>query len=889
MARKQSHVLSAIACAALLMACGDDTTTSGGGGAGASNWTGGGGSGQGGTMTSTGGGGSGTGGEVPVTECIAASAHVDGSDTWQDNGQQATVTVQSADTCARTYQISTTAPLRDNVPANPRSVVELAGQPVVRTGNDMFDALYALAIDESREASVDAISNFAFNGGAPIPCPAGGCFETGRLWTYVWTRDTSYAVALGLGAADPTRARNSLEFKTSLRRDGTRREIVQDTGTGGSWPVSTDRVVWALGAWELAKYLDGAERSAFITLALDAIVNTAHHDRAVAFDATDGLYRGEQSFLDWREQTYPDWTKTDTVQIGMSKSLSTNIGHLRLLEIGAAFATEQGNTAEAATLTSWADDLRASIRARLWLESDGLYSTYQTTYLDPSPVHRYDLLGEAFSILYDVATPAQAKTIVSSYPHFTRGAPVAFPEQQDTPIYHNRAIWPFVTAFWARAAAKAGHAPAVDHAVRSLMRGAALNLSNMENFEAVTGAAWLDDGAASGPVVNSQRQLWSVGGYLGVVDEVVFGREVSQTGIRFLPKLTAGLRASLFSGVDTIALSGLQYRGKRVSVVLHLPAASAQNGFYTVSSAKLDGNEVGSDFVPATSLLDGSVFDLTLSPGAASNDPLTELDDAAVADYKNLFGPKTPSITNLSLVANKLSVDWSAAGETGVKFNVYRDGVAIATNLTATTFSDPNSTDHASVTHCYSVESVFDGSGTTSQHARPVCYWGANSVRVKTFDAQTFVAVGGQLVFNHGRWHYEDWGDPGDSLTVSNVVPTMTGEHLIQVLAGNGAGDFTTGVTCGVKVVEVWDGPNMVGSGQLVMPHLATWDDWRDSNFVRVTLTAGKSYTIVIREDGDSGNMSDLDHFSLYGGTGGTGGRFDKVNIAEVKVLAVGP
>ena len=33
---------------------------------------------------------------------------------------------------------------------------------------------------------------------------------------------------------------------------------------------------------------------------------------------------------------------------------------------------------------------------------------------------------------------------------------------------------------------------AVTHGVRSLMRGAALNLSNMENFEAVTGAAWLD-------------------------------------------------------------------------------------------------------------------------------------------------------------------------------------------------------------------------------------------------------------------------------------------------------------------------------------------------------------------------------------------------------------
>ena len=91
------------------------------------------------------------------------------------------------------------------------------------------------------------------------------------------------------------------------------------------------------------------------------------------------------------------------------------------------------------------------------------------------------------------------------------------------------------------------------------------------------------------------------------------------------------------------------------------------------------------------------------------------------------------------------------------------------------------------------------------------------------------------------------------------------------------------------KAIEVWDGATLVGSGQLVMPQLGSWDEWRDSSFVSVDLVAGKTYAIVIREDGASGNMSDLDHFSLYtGGTGGTGGRFDKVNVAEIKVLAMG-
>jgi hypothetical protein len=91
-----------------------------------------------------------------------------------------------------------------------------------------------------------------------------------------------------------------------------------------------------------------------------------------------------------------------------------------------------------------------------------------------------------------------------------------------------------------------------------------------------------------------------------------------------------------------------------------------------------------------------------------------------------------------------------------------------------------------------------------------------------------------------------------------------------------------------VKAIEVWDGATLVGSGELTMPHLATWDDWRDSNLVPVDLVVGKTYTIVIREGNASGNMSDFEHFSTYNGMGGSSGRFNKVNISEVKLLAIG-
>jgi len=396
----------------------------------------------------------------------------------------------------------------------------------------------------------------------------------------------------------------------------------------------------------------------------------------------------------------------------------------------------------------------------------------------------------------------------------------------------------------------------------------------------------------SGPVVNSQRQLWSVAGFLGVVHEVIFGLEATQTGIRFAPKITREMRNTLFSGMEEITLSGLNYRGRRLSVKVKLPAVSGDNGVLDVVAVRRDGQDVGTGFIEAAALGQDNVFEVELGTGATSTKGIKALGDAEIADYKNVFGPRTPSISGVAITNDRVQVNFTVAENAAdVTLNVYRDGTRIAQDLpgSTTSYVDMGSAAHATRTYCYTVEAVFKTSGNASQRARPWCYWGPNNGRIQSFGAQqNFQANGGTLVLNHGRWHYENWGDPGHTITVSNVTAKQSGRHLLQVTAGNGAGDYTTGITCGVKAIEVWDGATLVGSGQLTMPHLATWDDWRDSNLVPVDLVTGKTYSIVIREDAASGNMSDFAHFSSYNGTGGQSGRFNKVNISEVKVLAIG-
>ncbi len=834
-------------------------------------------------------------GTVAPGMCVTArGAGTAATDRFVDGLGTASVTVLDPGSCQRTYLMTSTAALRDGQPSNPRRVTERAGFSTVRTRSDLFDALYALAQDEARENSVSDIRDGSFNDGNAIACPPGGCFETGRLWKYVWTRDTSYSVDLALAALDPTRARNSMEFKLSERRGGGGVQVVQDTGTGGSYPVSTDRVVWALGANALLDALDGEARTAFLARAYEALRNTVDHDRAVIFDETDGLYRGEHSFLDWREQSYPAWTATDTAHIGMSKSLSTNVLHYAALGAVARMATERGDAAAATRYQGFADALRTAIRTRFWDADAGQFRAFVTTGLDPAPVRRWDLLGSALAVLHGVADDTQARAVVASYPHAGRGgAPVLWPQQQFTAIYHNRAMWPFVSAYFLRAARRVRNDAAVDRNVTAMMRAAALNLSNMENLEFTTGSPRVEEGATSGPVVNSQRQLWSVAGYLSMVHDVVFGLETSREGLRVRPYVTRTMRNTTFANTDSLVLNDYAFRGRQVTVVVNLPPTGASRaGAYAVGAVRLNGRDVGDGVLTPAMLSARNTVEVTLTDTPEEAARIRDVTD--LSDWRALFGPRTPSIRSVDVDPStgrlRLMLDAGGEEQGDVRFNVYRMGTRIAQDLPGATqmFLDPTLRDGDAANACYTVETYFANSGSTSQRAQPVCWWGRDAHLIRSVFAYDFERVGGAPASDHGRYHIENWGDAGHSLTVPYLRPDAAGDHLIQVVAGNGSGGFTTGVTCAVKRVRVQELPagTDVATGYVMIPQAGDWDTWRGSSFVRARLDPARSYRIVIDGDERAVNMSSFAHFAQYtGGTGGRAGAFNRVNISEVRVL----
>lgn len=419
------------------------------------------------------------------------------------------------------------------------------------TASTMFDGLFALAQQELRDAQVESITDNAYDGGRPIPCP---CFETGEKWRYVWTRDLSYAADLALSRLAPERTRAALRFKLSDLRVGSPQGtyVVQDTGSGGSWPISSDRVVWFLAARGLldAPATD-ADAARFREEAWNALTGTLAQDRQYVYDEAVGLYRGETSFLDWREQTYPRWTADDVAFIAQSFALSTNVLHYQALRLGERLARERGDE-RAPQYARQADALGTAIERRFWREDRGLYMSYIGTAAHPVPFEAYDLLGLSLLVESGIAPTERARRALANYPMLEAGSPVIWPQQPGIAIYHNRAIWPFVSAYALRAARTLDDASRIEHEVRSLMRGAALAGSNMENFELTTQAVHVDDGALGGPVVNSPRQLWSVAGYLQMVMEGVFGLQ-PDGGIE--PKIPASLVPMLFGEDDRITLS----------------------------------------------------------------------------------------------------------------------------------------------------------------------------------------------------------------------------------------------------------------------------------------------------------------------------------------------
>jgi hypothetical protein len=425
---------------------------------------------------------------------------------------------------------------------------DLSDYPRFQSDQRIADALYNLSLEEMvKDIRPDST------------------FMAGAKWNGVWTRDISYSIALSLALLEPETAKKSLLKKVKNKR------IIQDTGTGGSWPVSTDRTTWALAAWELYKVTGDRE---WLSMAYEIIRNSTSDDQMVASDRITGLMYGESSFLDWREQTYPKWM--GPVDIYESKNLGTNAVHFQTYIILSEMAGILGLPGEEHKAV--AGRIKTGINKYLWLNEEGYYAQFLYGKNSNTPSPRSEALGEALCVLYDIADTGQQKRIISGTPVTAFGIPCIFPQIPDIQPYHNNAVWPFVEAFWTLASAKAGNESSVVQGLASIYRQAALFLTNKENMVAETGDC-------EGTAINSDRQLWSVAGNLAMVFKLFFGMDLQPDGIVFRPFIP-----EVYDGEKS--LTGMHYRNMVIDITV--------KGFgREIHSFSIDGKTSAQPFLPA--------------------------------------------------------------------------------------------------------------------------------------------------------------------------------------------------------------------------------------------------------------------------------------------------
>ena len=628
-----------------------------------------------------------------------------------------------------------------------------------------------------------------------------GTFRTGEAWPGVWTRDLSYAALLSLAYLDPELCINSLMTKVSNDR------IIQDTGTGGAWPVSSDRIVWALAAWEVYKYTGD---KAWLEKAFEIVIKSLDDDIRTIIDHSTGLIRGESSFLDWRKQTYPLWM--EPADIFGSLNLGTNTAYFQALKVAGMMALELDREDH---WSERAEMLRENINNRLWLEDKGYYGQYLygSRYRSLSP--RSEALGEAFTVLFDIAGDERKQKVLMNTPVTPFGITCIFPQIPGIPPYHNNGIWPFVQAFWTLANADNKNTEAVEEGLASIIRPAALFLTNKENFVA-------ENGDFAGTEVNSDRQLWSVAAMLAMYHRVLIGISFEAERMEFSPVIPESFRG-------THSLRNFRYRNGTYNITV-------KGWGDGISTFKIDGNESPDNFIPAT--MTGSHTVEIIMNGKTGRMGFNK--------SGNYTAPETPVLT-----AGNDIISWNRTGGAAL-YRVFRNGEMISSVTdTAHTITVREISDE------YQVLAV-DSSGIESFLSNPVTV--APPLAAFKLEAEAFNLRGeSRFPGFSGKGYVMFSLDTNKELTVR--VKADAGKYLFRARYANGTGPVNTDNNCGIRSLYV----NGTFACSLVFPQRGKdeWSDWGYTYPEPVELSDGENILVIRYEEFNRNMDGQVNEFLL--------------------------
>ena len=540
--------------------------------------------------------------------------------------------------------------------------------PVFRAPNTpLAEAVYNLSMEET------VINKFQSEFGT--------AFYTGETWRKVWTRDTAMSCEFSLAAIYPEISLNCAKEKV-VHFNGFK-VFEQDTGTGGSYPVSTDKIITYLSVWEI--YLSTGDESV-LEYFYDICLDNIKQDYNTAYDEESGLIKGETCGLDWRSQTYPDWMGNEVEEslanIAEGKAASVNMIYLGVLQRMIETADILGKS-DKAYLQEKYDALYKAVTERLWHDELGAYAAWEyPSYMGAPLAYKIDCIANGYALWFNIGSEEQLKSIAENYPLVTYGANVVYPNKQGDlehkdRVYHNRGVWPGWEAQLMLAGAQHGYDELSEEIWNSCITAAATSLVNKEVVDFTTGEG-----------IHVNHQLWSIAATLSGYYKVLFGMIYDTDGITFEPYVPEWMVGPFYIDNYTYcdATIDLSLTGKGSEIV----------------SITVNGENVGTSYTLPFGATGDYKIDIVVKESENEyNDEKVNLND----EKNHVISPKMP-VAKLS--GNKLT--WGA--QSGCTYKVWTGSeyVDCATNSYTV---DPT------VYGAYSVV-VISRDGVWSEMSRPI-------------------------------------------------------------------------------------------------------------------------------------------------------------------------
>lgn len=432
----------------------------------------------------------------------------------------------------------------------------------LRTGDKQLDDAFRLAVRTVDMNTADSL------------------LKAGSGYGGEWTRDISINSWNAASLLRPDVARFSLWSVT-----------VNDRSLIGHqyW----DKIIWTVAAWN--HYLVTGDR-AFLEQAYPCSKNTMAELEEYAYERNYGLFMGAAVFQDgiagYDEPVFDPENNSSYVldhkNASAIKCLSTNCTYYMAYRALAEMAEAVGDKGSVAGFARKADRLKNRIRHYLYDAK-----TDRLAYLvdHRGVVHHYnEALGIAFAGLSGLVSAEEMRRITDKLYVSANGIPCVYPifprYSVEMPGRHNAMIWPFVNAFYADAAQRAGQTAQFEFELRNLARLAMEK--GPENFQEIynmtTGepdGGWQCDYHWD----LKPHQTWSATGYLRLFLLDVFGMEFRQDGLYLSP-----------CGLDTdapVELTGIAYRNATLDVTVRGKGSRMGN-------CLIDGKSVKEAFIPAT-------------------------------------------------------------------------------------------------------------------------------------------------------------------------------------------------------------------------------------------------------------------------------------------------